>query len=100
MAKQLEHLGILTEIDMAAFAGYFFYLTRRVSGSNALNSILHGLFDFALISGSVILLDQTSYVGAIAPILAYPIIAIVLLVKRHKIEPSQTTDNHTIASST
>ena len=22
MAKQLEHLGILTEIDMAAFAGY------------------------------------------------------------------------------
>ncbi|WMN01819.1 CPBP family intramembrane glutamic endopeptidase [Rhodococcus erythropolis] len=85
---------------IVSLAGYFFYLTRRVSGSNALNSILHGLFDFALISGSVILLDQTSYVGAIAPILAYPIIAIVLLVKRHKIEPSQTTDNHTNASST
>ncbi|NMM82846.1 hypothetical protein B2J88_00420 [Rhodococcus sp. SRB_17] len=77
---------------MVSLAGYFFYLTRRVSGSNALNSVLHGLFDFALLSGSAILLDQQGYVGAFAPILAYPILAIILLVKRRDIEPSQPVD--------
>ncbi|MCJ0903037.1 CPBP family intramembrane glutamic endopeptidase [Rhodococcus sp. ARC_M6] len=78
---------------LVSFAGYFFYLTRRVSGSNVLNSVLHGLFDFALLSGSAILLDQQSYVGAIAPILVYPILAIILLVKRRAIEPSQPADD-------
>lgn len=73
---------------IVSLAGYFFYLTRRVSGSNALNSVMHGLFDFALLSGTVILLDQTSYAGSLAPLLAYPVIAIVLLVRRHHIEPS------------
>ncbi|WP_420880975.1 CPBP family intramembrane glutamic endopeptidase [Rhodococcus sp. (in: high G+C Gram-positive bacteria)] len=73
---------------IVSLAGYFFYLIRRVSGSNALNSVMHGLFDFALLSGIAILLDQTFYLGSIAPILAYPVIAIVLLVKRHDIEPS------------
>ncbi|NHP16934.1 CPBP family intramembrane metalloprotease [Rhodococcus sp. KBW08] len=80
---------------VVSLAGYFFYLTRRVSGSNALNSVLHGLFDFALLSGSAILLDQQAYAGALAPILAYPIIAIVLIVKRHKIEPPQQPHHHT-----
>ncbi len=47
-----------------SFAGYFFYLTRRVSGGNALNSVLHGLFDFSLLSGTVILVDQDPYVGS------------------------------------
>jgi membrane protease YdiL (CAAX protease family) len=76
---------------MVSFAGYFFYLTRRVSGGNALNSILHGLFDFALLSSTAIVLDQAVYAGAFAPILVYPILAIILLVKRHDIEPSRET---------
>ncbi|WP_349303994.1 hypothetical protein [Rhodococcus sp. Q] len=71
---------------LVSLAGYFFDLTRRVSGSNALNSVLHGLFDFALISGSMILLDQQSYLGVFAPILVCPVLAIVLLVKRRDIE--------------
>ncbi|TSD50242.1 CPBP family intramembrane metalloprotease [Rhodococcus sp. KBS0724] len=83
---------------IVSLAGYFFYLTRRVSGNNAVNSVLHGLFDFALLSGTAILLDQQSYVGVFAPILAYPIIAIVLIVKRHKIEPPQPVDNHAVTS--
>ena len=45
-------------------AGYFFYLTRRVSGSNVVNSILHGLFDFSLLTGTAILVDQDPYVGS------------------------------------
>ena len=69
-----------------SFAGYFFYLTRRVSGGNALNSVLHGLFDLSIITGTAIVVDQTAYVGALAAILAYLVIAVLLLVRRHRIE--------------
>lgn len=82
---------------LVSLAGYFFYLTRRVSGSNALNSVLHGLFDFALLSGSAVLLDQQGYVGAFAPILVYPVLAIVLFVKRRDIEPRDPRDDRTVS---
>lgn len=71
-----------------SFAGYFFYLTRRVSGSNVVNSILHGLFDFSLLTGTVILVDQDPYIGSAAAILAYLVIGVTLLVRRHHIEPT------------
>ncbi len=38
-----------------SFAGYFFYLIRRVSRSNILNSVIHGMFDFTIISGTQII---------------------------------------------
>ena len=72
-----------------SFAGYFFYLTRRASHGNVVNSILHGLFDFSLLTGTVILVDQDPYIGSAAAILAYLIVGIVLLVRRHSIEPGQ-----------
>ncbi|AQA23880.1 CAAX protease self-immunity family protein [Rhodococcus sp. MTM3W5.2] len=92
-------VSAIPQAIMVSLAGYFFYLTRRVSGSNALNSVLHGLFDFALLSGSAIVLDQHGYIGSFAPILAYPILAIILLVKRRDIEPSHRTD-HAVAPRT
>src|ERR1700754_2017497 len=67
-----------------AFAGYFFYLIRRVSGGNVLNSVLHGLFDFALLSATAILIDQGGYIGSLAAILAYLVLAVILLVRRHR----------------
>ncbi|GEE01635.1 hypothetical protein nbrc107696_22370 [Gordonia spumicola] len=73
---------------IVGLAGYFFYLTRRVSGSNAVNSVLHGLFDFALLSGT---LGSTAYLGTFVPILAYPVLAILLLARRHRIEPATPT---------
>ncbi|MFD4439968.1 CPBP family intramembrane glutamic endopeptidase [Nocardia sp. NPDC058519] len=73
---------------MVSLAGYFFYLTRRVTRGNTVNSVLHGLFDFTLLTGTSILIDQTFYLGALLPILLYPALAIVLLVKRHSIEPA------------
>ena len=72
-----------------SFAGYFFYLTRRVSGGNALNSVVHGLFDFSILTGTVILVDQDPYVGSAFAILAYVVVAVVLLVRRHSIELPQ-----------
>ena len=70
-----------------SFAGYFFYLTRRVSGSNVVNSILHGLFDFSLLSGTAVLVDQAPYIGSVAAIAAYLIVGGVLLARRHHIAP-------------
>ena len=55
-----------------SLAGYFFYLIRRVSRGNALNSVIHGLFDFSILSGTSILVDQADYLGSLAPILIYP----------------------------
>ena len=73
-----------------SFAGYFFYLIRRVSGGNVLNSILHGMFDFAILTGTAIFVDQQGYVGSVFAILAYVIIAIVVIARRKHIEPGTT----------
>jgi hypothetical protein len=78
---------------VVAFAGYFFYLIRRVSRSNILNSVLHGLFDFTLIAGTQIIpVGETGYPGAVLGTLVYIVCGIVLLVRRHKIELDPTAD--------
>lgn len=77
----------LPQAIAVSLAGYFFYLTRRASGGNALNSVTHGLFDFSILSATVVLADQGGYVAILAVIAAYPVLGIVLLVLRHRIEP-------------
>ncbi|GGF18873.1 CPBP family intramembrane glutamic endopeptidase [Williamsia phyllosphaerae] len=75
-----------------SLAGYFFYLIRRVSRGNALNSIIHGLFDFSILSGTSILVDQDTYPGSLAPILLYPVLGLALFFARRHIEvPAQPT---------
>ncbi|MFS3127298.1 CPBP family intramembrane glutamic endopeptidase [Nocardioides sp. Bht2] len=71
-----------------SFAGYFFYLIRRAAQSNWLNSVIHGLFDFSILTSTAILVDQKAYVGAGAAILAYLICGILILVRRRRIEPA------------
>ncbi|MFD5176513.1 type II CAAX prenyl endopeptidase Rce1 family protein [Nocardia sp. NPDC058379] len=89
LANGVTHgISALPQAIIVSLAGYFFYLTRRVSRGNTVNSVLHGLFDFTLLTGTVILADQTMYPGTLLPILVYPLLAIVLLVKRHSIEPT------------
>ncbi len=89
LTNGLTHgVSALPQAIMVSLAGYFFYLIRRVSRGNAVNSILHGLFDFTLLTGTAILADQTFYPGTLLPILVYPVLAIVLLVGRHRIEPA------------
>ena len=80
-----------------SFAGYFFYLMRRVSGSNVVNSIVHGLFDFSLLTGTAILVDQDPYVGSLTAVLAYLVVGGVLLVRRHHIEPEGSARGHAVA---
>ena len=73
-----------------SFAGYFFYLIRRASGGNVLNSILHGMFDFSILTGTAIVVDQQAYVGSAFAIFAYVIIAVVVIARRKHIEPAET----------
>ena len=68
-----------------SFAGYFFYLTRRVSGGLIVPALIHGLFDFSILSGAA---DDKPYTGGLAAIVVYPLVAVILLVRRHRIEPS------------
>jgi uncharacterized protein len=69
-----------------SLAGYFFYLMRRVSRGNVLNSVIHGLFDFSIVSGTTIIVNQRAYAGSVAAILVYVILIVVLLARRHRIE--------------
>ena len=87
--------GAIPQAIAVSFAGYFFYLTRRSSGGNALNSVLHGLFDFSLLSGTLILVDQQAYVGSVTAILAYLVIAVIVVVRRHRIEPESPVPTST-----
>jgi CAAX protease family protein len=76
----------LIQVVTTAVAGYFFYLTRRASGGLVVPAVLHGLWDFGLISG-LVLAGQT-YAGTILFILADVVLAIIVLVRQHQIEPA------------
>lgn len=79
--------GAVVQAIAVSFAGYFFYLIRRVSGGNVLNSVLHGMFDFSILSGTVILVDQDAYLGTGLAVVAYVVIGIVVVARRKAIEP-------------
>lgn len=74
---------------MVSSAGYFFYLIRRVSGSNILNSVLHGFFDFTIISSTQATPSghKAHVIGAGLAILVYLVCGVILLLRRHHIEP-------------
>jgi hypothetical protein len=80
-------VGALPQAIIVSLAGYFFYLIRRVSHGNVLNSILHGLFDFSLLSATAIIpAGKAAYPTAGFAILLYLVLGVVLLVRRHHIE--------------
>ncbi|SOD75179.1 hypothetical protein SAMN05892883_4384 [Jatrophihabitans sp. GAS493] len=78
----------LAQVAITAVAGYFFYLTRRVSGGLVVGAILHGLWDFSLVSGSVV--AGHTYAGAAVAILADVVMLVIVLLRRHHIEPAAT----------
>jgi len=71
---------------VVSFAGYFFYLVRRGSGGIALAMAVHGIWDFALISGSLGT-SKSVYGPAIVAPLALVVVGILVFRRRHRIEP-------------
>ena len=67
-------------------AGYFFYLIRRRSGGIWAPILMHGLWDFSLISTRVV--PGQSDPLALVAILTMIVLVVLLLVRRHHIEPA------------
>ncbi|MGC7095004.1 CPBP family intramembrane glutamic endopeptidase [Amycolatopsis lurida] len=76
--------GALAQVLLAAVSGYFFYLLRRRGGGILLPAVVHGLWDFSLISGAVV--PGEPHFGVVASVLAIFVLAVVLVVRRHRIE--------------
>lgn len=76
----------LVQVLVTAAAGYFFYVIRRRTGGLLVPALVHGLWDFSLISASVV--PGKSYVGTFAPILILVVVVVLVLVRRRHIEPA------------
>ncbi|CRK60550.1 hypothetical protein [Alloactinosynnema sp. L-07] len=79
-----EGTGAIIQVFIAALSGYFFYLVRRRSGGILVPAIVHGLWDFALISGTTV--PGEHYPGFVASILALVVLTVILLLRRHRVE--------------
>jgi hypothetical protein len=75
--------GAIGQAVAVSFAGYFFYLARRVSGGLLVPILAHALFDFSLLSGSI---TRHQYAAGGVAILAYLAAGGLLLARRHRIE--------------
>jgi len=79
-----EGIGALPQVLVTAVAGYFFYVTRRVSGLLIVSMIIHGLWDFGLFTNT---LSTPTGAGGIIFILVDIVLAIVAVVTIRKVFP-------------
>ncbi|MGI9578997.1 MAG: CPBP family intramembrane glutamic endopeptidase, partial [Microthrixaceae bacterium] len=77
------------QVILVAASGYFLYLTYRVSGTIVVPILVHASWDFALFSHNAGNPDPQVYSRQFLPTLSLIVIVIVLVVRRHKIEPEQ-----------
>jgi uncharacterized protein len=73
------------QVLITAVAGYVFYLVRRRSGGLLLPAVVHGLWDFSLISSSVV--PGRGYFGPAVNVIGLVAVLVVLMVRRRRIEP-------------
>lgn len=74
------------QVLVTAAAGYFFYVIRRRTGGLLVPALVHGLWDFSLISASVE--PGKVYPGTFAPILVLVVVAVLVLARRRHVEPA------------
>jgi len=80
-----EGSKVALQVVVTILAGYFFYLIRRRSGI-LLAALVHGLWDFGLISGAIV--EDETYAGTALFVVANVVLGVILLVRRHRIEPA------------
>ncbi len=79
-----EGISSLGQVLITVVAGYFFYLIRRVSGLLIVSMIVHGLWDFGLLTNTM---STPMGLGVAAFILADIVLAVVALVTVRKVFP-------------
>ena len=87
-----EGPAAIAQALVVSTSGYFFYLCLRVGGVIFLPMLVHGLWDFSLLSSEVGA-DPQAWVGTGLPILAQVVLIVVLVRRRHRIEREPTEGN-------
>ncbi|MFD4375636.1 CPBP family intramembrane glutamic endopeptidase [Streptomyces sp. NPDC058486] len=85
-----EGAQAILQAVIVATSGYFFYLCLRVGGTLLLPMLVHGLWDFSLVSNAVGI-DPKASPGMILPIVLQIALIVLLIVKRRTIEPATPT---------
>lgn len=78
------------QVLVTAVAGYFLYLVRRRTGNLVAAAIVHGLWDFSLLTSAVV--PGKAYFGPAFSVLALAVLAVVVFARRHHIEPEAGTE--------
>ncbi|MFD3641540.1 CPBP family intramembrane glutamic endopeptidase [Streptomyces griseus] len=86
-----EGAQAILQAVIVSTSGYFFYLCLRVGSTILLPMLVHGLWDFSLISNTVGADPKTSP-GMILPILLQIALIVLVIVKRRTVEPADTAD--------
>jgi membrane protease YdiL (CAAX protease family) len=84
------------QVLVAALAGYFLYLIRRRSGGLLVPALIHGLWDFSLVSAAVV--PGKSYLGPMLNVLAVVVLAVVVITRRHHIEPTEPSTDSSLST--
>lgn len=69
-------------------SGYFFYLVLRAASVIFLPMFVHGLWDFSLLSSLAGQPDPKVYFGMFLVLVLQVVLIVVLIVRRHRIEPA------------
>ncbi len=75
----------LIQVAYTLVGGYLYYLTRRVSGGLLLPVLLHGAWDFGVLSAGVV--EDETYGAVPLFFLPHLVLLLVLLIRRRHIEP-------------
>jgi membrane protease YdiL (CAAX protease family) len=85
----LEGPGAFMQVLIVSVSGFYFYLCRRVSGGLLVPIVCHAAWDFSLFSGRAGVDPDVYALGSLAMI-TNVVLLIILLIRRHHIEPATT----------
>lgn len=77
----------IPQVFLTMVGGYLFYLCLRVTGSLVVSMVLHAFWDFVFFTGNI---TDDTYPGSVVVFLVVIVVPIILLVRRHSIEPESS----------